>query len=224
MRSLLNGELPARPHPDHPGWPGKVGDVLLADGGLVTVRPLKVGDFSSWRRMRLEDEHLIRPVEPTVRGSWAEAHTRASFMEQLAGLRRLASFGHVLPLAIEVDGLFAGQLTIGGIERGTALSGWVGYWVSSRYTGRGVAQAALALGVDHAFNKVGLHRLTATFLPDNPTSGSVLKAVGFRREGYLRGNLHIDGRWRDHEFVALLREDYPETAIRRLQQRGTLRH
>ena len=43
---------------------------------------------------------------------------------------------------------------------------------------------------------------------------------GFREEGYLRRNLHIDGAWRDHHFVALTREEYSTTAIDRLCASG----
>ncbi|MFS0468126.1 GNAT family N-acetyltransferase, partial [Corynebacterium striatum] len=86
----------------------------------------------------------------------------------------------------------------------------------------GVATAACALGVDHAFRRVGMHRVTATYLPDNPASGKVLKACGFREEGYLRRNLHINGAWRDHHFVALNREDFSTTAVDRLRSAGRI--
>ena len=52
----------------------------------------------------------------------------------------------MLPYAIEVNGVFCGQLTIGNVTHGALRSAWIGYWVSSAVTGRGVATAALALG------------------------------------------------------------------------------
>ena len=94
---------------------------------------------------------------------------------------------------------------------------------NSPYMGRGVATVACALGVDHAFSHVGLHRVTATYLPHNPASGQVLKLNGFREEGYLRRNLHIDGQWRDHHFVALNADDFPTTAVQRLREAGRVR-
>jgi acetyltransferase len=88
--------------------------------------------------------------------------------------------------------------------------------------GRSVATAALALGVDHAFQRVGVHRITATYLPDNPASKRVLSNNGFRDEGLLRGFLHIDGAWRDHHQSSLLADDFPESAVVRLRARGRL--
>ena len=68
-----------------------------------------------------------------------------------------------------------------------------------------------------------MHRVTATFLPDNPASKSVLLANGYREEGYLRKNLHIDGQWRDHHLVALNADDFPHTAVERLRAAGRVR-
>ena len=134
----------------------------------------------------------------------------------------MAQQGTVVPMVIEVDGAFAGQVTLGNIQHGIVSECWIGYWVHSPYMGRGVASAACALGVDHAFGRVGLHRVTATYLPGNPASGKVLRTNGFVEEGYLRRNLHIDGQWRDHHFVAINIDDYPTTAVQRLRRAGRL--
>ena len=37
--------------------------------------------------------------------------------------------------------------------------------------GAGIATVACGLGTDHAIHRVGLHRVTATFMPGNPASG-----------------------------------------------------
>ncbi|PRQ11045.1 GNAT family N-acetyltransferase [Corynebacterium sp. 13CS0277] len=224
VRDVLRRLVTLQESPEHPGWPARTSQVLLGCGAHVQLRPLAAKDYPRWRDLRLEDEKLIRPVEPTVEGTWRAAHSRSAYNHQLLTQRRLAAMGALLPLAIDVDGAFAGQLTLGGIERGTSMSCWIGYWVSSRVTGQGVAQAAVALAVDHAFDRVGLHRITATYLPNNPASGRVLHAVGFRHEGLLRRSLHIDGHWLDHVQVSLVDDDYATSAVARLQRRGTLRY
>ena len=43
----------------------------------------------------------------------------------------------MLPFAIELDGQFCGQLTIGNVTHGALRSAWIGYWVASSATGRG---------------------------------------------------------------------------------------
>ncbi|NED64765.1 GNAT family N-acetyltransferase, partial [Streptomyces sp. SID10244] len=78
-------------------------------------------------------------------------------------------------------GRYVGQLTVGNIQRGAVRSAWIGYWVDAQHFGQGIATAAVALGVDHCFGPVGLHRLDATVQPANVASQAVLTKVGFRR-------------------------------------------
>ncbi|MBK4141930.1 GNAT family N-acetyltransferase [Corynebacterium macginleyi] len=215
-------------HDLHPGWPESTPTVqlppaaVLPSGGQLRLRPLLRSDGSEWRRQRIEDEALLRPVEPTQSTSWAEAHSPQAWWNYLIYLWNSARNAQVIPLAIELAGKFVGQLTLGNIQHGSIRDCWIGYWVYSAVQGAGVATAATALGVDHAFSRVGLHRVTATYLEQNPASGRVLEINGFRSEGYFRRNLHIDGAWRDHHFVALVKEDYSSTAVERLRQAGRL--
>jgi putative acetyltransferase len=153
-------------------------------------------------------------------GDWEDAHSKRQWWQQLLQLRSAADAGTVVPLAIEVNGRFAGQLTLGAIQHGVGSDCWVGYWVHSALSGQGVATAAVALGVDHALQRVGVHRVVATYLPSNTASGRVLEKNGFRQEGYLHRNLHIDGRWQDHYLVALCDDDYSLSCIERLRHKG----
>ncbi|MGO1948626.1 MAG: GNAT family N-acetyltransferase [Mycobacteriaceae bacterium] len=205
MTSVVRGFLtPNR----HPGWPAK-SPVLSVGAGRVRLRPLTRRDGRTWAEYRNADEHLLRPVEPTVPGPWWEAHTRPVWRRNVSGLLAMADEGQILPFAIEVDGDFAGQLTLGNVQHGVVCSCWIGYWVYSGFSGRGVATAAVALGVDHAMTQVGLHRVEATVLESNVASRRVLAKIGFREEGVLKRNLHINGQWRDHLLVGLTAEELP---------------
>ncbi|HIW91201.1 MAG TPA: GNAT family N-acetyltransferase [Candidatus Corynebacterium avicola] len=192
----------------HPGWPARTAAVMTS-AGRVRLRPLSRRDGALWSEYRIADEHLLRPVEPTVPGPWSESHSRAVWRANVSGLLRLASDGQVMPFAIEVDGEFAGQLTLGNIQHGVVCSCWIGYWVYSGFSGRGVATAAVALGVDHAIKHGGMHRVEATVLESNEASRRVLAKIGFREEGRLVRNLHINGQWRDHLLVGLTAEEIP---------------
>ena len=207
----------------HPGWPEATATVQLRDGSRLRLRPLTPRDGREWARYRIADERWLKPVEPTVNSTWDAAHSHAAWRTTIGNLRRLAEDGIVVPLAIELDGSFAGQVTLGNIQHGSIGECWIGYWVFSAFMGRGVATAACALGTDHAFGRIGMHRVTATYLPSNPASGRVLVANGYREEGYMRRNLHIDGQWRDHHFVALNEDDFPTTAVSRLVATGRIR-
>ena len=89
--------------------------------------------------MRIQDEEILRPVEPTVPGTWEEAHSQAAWRSNWQNLRRFARDGIIVPLAIELDHRFIGQVTLGNIQHGAIGECWVGYWVYSRFAGRGIA-------------------------------------------------------------------------------------
>ncbi|WP_175935390.1 GNAT family N-acetyltransferase [Corynebacterium sp. Marseille-P4321] len=206
-----------------PGWPESTPQVILRSGERMHLRPLRASDGDAWCGCRIVDEAWLKPVEPTVDGTWESAHSYTAWRNNWLNLKRMAGRGHVVPMVIEVEGHFAGQVTLGNIQHGIVSECWIGYWVHSPYMGRGVATAACALGVDHAFHRVGMHRVTATYLPYNPASGRVLEANGFVEEGYMRRNLHIDGAWRDHHFVALNADDFKVPAVERQRRAGNLK-
>ena len=66
---------------------------------------------------------------------------------------------------------------------------------------------AVAATVEFAFGRLRLHRVEAACIPDNVPSIALLERNGFKREGYARSYLKIDGAWRDHILFALLESD-----------------
>ncbi len=192
----------------HPGWPARLGPVETG-AGRVEARPLRRTDWPGWQRGRLQDEALIAPWDATSDLTWAQRHTRPMWRAHRSLLRAGARRGEVVPFAITVEGTFAGQVTLGGIQRGAMRSGWVGYWVDSRFHGRGVGTAAVALAVAHGFGPVDLHRIEATIAPENRASRAVVAHLGFRQEGHLVRFLDINGAWRDHLLYALTVEEVP---------------
>lgn len=205
-----------------PGWPVTAGP-LRVRAGEVTLRPVRRRDGRDWSALRLDERAHLEPWEPTVEGRWRENNARRAWPAVHAQLKRHARMGASLPAAIEVDGHYCGQLTVGGITRGALHSGWIGYWVGRAFVGGGVATAALALGLDHAFGPGALHRLDATVRPENEASRVVLARCGFREEGLLRRYLHVDGAWRDHLLVARTREEHGRGAAAALVASGFAR-
>lgn len=190
----------------HPGWPLNAGP-LRVPGGLIRLRPLRMRDGAQWSHLRLADREHLEPWEPSSEGDWAMRHSVGAWAALCSGLRAEARRGRMLPYAIELDEEFCGQLTIGNVVHGALRSAWIGYWVSKSATGGGVATGALALGLDHCFGPVRLHRVEATVRPENAASRAVLAKVGFREEGLLRRYLEVDQAWRDHMLMAITVEE-----------------
>ena len=203
----------------HPGWPAPMGP-LRVPAGVIRLRPVRMRDGSQWSRIRLAQRQHLEPWEPTAELDWTVRHALSAWPAMCSGLRAEARRGRMLPYVIEVDGRFSGQLTIGNVTHGALRSAWIGYWVSRQVTGGGVATAALALGLDHCFGAVGLHRVEATVRPENAASRRVLGKVGFREEGLLKRYLDVDGQWRDHLLVAITAEEIEGSVTARLVSHG----
>lgn len=206
----------------HPGWPRPVGP-LQVPGGAVRLRPARLRDGAIWSRTRLAERDNLEPWEPSAELDWHERHAVSLWPAVCAGLRSEARKGRMLPYVIEVDGRFRGQLTIGNVSHGALRSAWIGYWVASEVTGAGIATGALALGLDHCFGAVGLHRVEATVRPENHASRRVLAKAGMREEGLLRRYLNVDGAWRDHLLMAITVEEVDGSVAAALVRRGLAR-
>lgn len=124
----------------------------------------------------------------------------------------------MLPLAVTVDGEFAGQVTVGNILRGSAQFGQVGYWIDQRHAGHGFTPVAVALVVEHCFTALGLHRIEVAIRPENDASLRVVEKLGLREYGFSPRYLHIDDQWRDHRLFEITREECPDGLLARLRR------
>ena len=194
------------------GWPA-----TLTHGHLA-LRPLARSDAKAWSESRLKNEAWLKPWEATpglLQPSWRECSTESVFHSMRRRLSREARQGKTIPFAITWDGQLIGQLTFGSIVRGAFESTYAGYWVDRAFAGRGAMPTALALGVDHCFGPVGLHRVEVNIRPENEPSRRVVEKLGFREEGLQRNYLAIGGAYRDHIGYALTIEDVPNGLLAR---------
>jgi ribosomal-protein-alanine N-acetyltransferase len=187
-----------------PGWPAVLSDPVSG----VVLRPYRRSDGADWSASRRANEDWLARWEPTPpQGTWTELNSPAAFRTVYRELRRVARMGQAMPFAVCYADQLVGQVTIGNIVRRAFCSGYAGYWIDSRYAGRGFIPVALALSVDHAFSHGGLHRVEVNIRPENTASRRVVEKLGFREEAHHARYLHIDGGWRDHIGYALTTED-----------------
>ena len=186
--------------------------------GYVQLRGLRWDDGERWCALRRDDEAVLRPVEPTATPSWTKAHSVRSWNYLYDRLYAGATTGEILPLVIEVEGQFVGQLTLGNIQYGATRDCWIGYWIHSSFTGRSIATAAVALGLDIAFRQLRMHRVTATVMPHNMASRRVLEKNRFRHEGFLQRCISIDGEWADHDLFAVTVDEMMPQPLEFLRQ------
>ena len=156
----------------------------------MTDAPLEIGNGYHLSGLRRGDEdalvaHLadgrigeMIPVLPYPYGrseaQWWVRH-RAAFREQ-AGVEM--TFAIRRP-----DGFLVGSVGADDYPVGERDSAELGYWVAPAERGRGLGTRAVAAFITHAFETLGLARLTAAALACNTGSLRLHSKTGFRRLG-----------------------------------------
>jgi ribosomal-protein-alanine N-acetyltransferase len=179
---------------------------IAGDG--VLLRTPQMADFPAWAELRAQSRDFLTPWEPT----WpADDLTRAAFRQRIRRYAEDVRNDQAYPFFLfrKEDGALVGGLALANVRRGVAQAGSLGYWVGAPYARRGYMTAAVRALVPVAFDVLRLHRVEAACIPTNIASVRLLEKAGFRREGYARAYLCINGMWQDHLLYARLRTDPP---------------
>jgi ribosomal-protein-alanine N-acetyltransferase len=85
-----------------------------------------------------------------------------------------------------------------------ALEAEIGYELAPEHWGRGYATEAARAMLGFGFAELALHRVHANCIAENVASARVLEKLGMRREGQLRENAWMKGRWWDTLIYGIL--------------------
>jgi RimJ/RimL family protein N-acetyltransferase len=89
--------------------------------------------------------------------------------------------------------------------------GEMGRALGVEYRGRGYATEAARALMDYGFDSLGLHRIHADTSTDNLASWRMMKRLGMRREGLLRGAVYEEGKWVDRYVYGMLADEWRDT-------------
>ena len=186
-------------------------DLTVLRGRRVLLRSLTPSDFGEFQEVRrrcagwlLKWEPRRPPGAPDVIGN------RAAFAARCRARDRERQLGTGYGFGIFVDGHFAGEINLNGVQRGPFQSAYVGYWIDEQCAGKGYVPESLVVLARHAFDDLGLHRLQVAIIPRNSSSRSVVGKLKLRDEGIAVRYLEINGTWEDHVRYAITAEEWRE--------------
>ncbi len=180
--------------------------MTTVSGSGVFLRSPQPIDYTEWATLREESRGFLTPWEP----SWPiDDLTRAAFRRRLKRYAEDQRTDQAYAFLIfrSEDNVLVGGLTLANVRRGVAQTGSIGYWIGAPYTKRGYMTAAVRALLPFAFDALRLHRLEAACIPTNAASIRLLEKCGFKREGYARDYLCINGVWQDHLLFGRLKSD-----------------
>jgi ribosomal-protein-alanine N-acetyltransferase len=182
-------------------------DAVYLTGANVQVRPPEARDWQAWAELRTASRDFLVPWEP----AWAsDAHSRAAYRRRLKRQQRDADddISYAFFVVRRADDALMGGITLSNVQRGVAQSCSVGYWIGEAFARGGYMTEGLGCVLNHCFFSLGLHRVEAACMPSNRASQALLKRCGFRREGYARSYLKINGVWQDHLLFAVIADEW----------------
>lgn len=150
---------------------------LLDLGDGVEVRYLEPDDAEEIFEVIDVNRDRLRQWMPWVETTVEPVDTRA-FIERDRAADGMDALG------MYVEGRYVGGIGL----RPDAAHGdaEIGYWIGAAHEGLGLVTRASRALIDHAFDVLGMHRVTIRVAPDNGRSRAIVERLGFREEGVLR--------------------------------------
>jgi ribosomal-protein-serine acetyltransferase len=108
---------------------------------------------------------------------------------------------------LDDPGRHVGNISVWFISR-SFKTGEIGYWVRTDGTSQGIATEVAARAVQIAFDELKMHRVILRIAVGNRASERVAEKLGFFREGILREEIKVRGKWLDHSVWGLLEHEY----------------
>ncbi len=174
-------------------------DTPVLTGPVVRLEPLTEAVLADYLRA-IADEEVTRltgshgTLDPDHVRRWlatrAEQHDRADW-----AVHRIS------------DGAFLGEAVLNEFDPDNASANYRVLLAGPAVFGRGYGTEVTRLVLDHAFDDVGLHRVSLGVYAFNLRAQRAYRRCGFREEGRLRETLRWDGAWHDELVMSVLATD-----------------
>lgn len=180
-------------------------DTPRGAGERIAFRPATSADIdSTWAYRRLPDVSEWLPRAAPERSGYAEAFVTQPRLERTLVIEHEGSV--IGDLYLHVQDAWA-QAEVA--EAGVAAQAEIGWVIDPAYGGRGLATEAVEALLRYCFERVGVHRVTATCHAPNVPSWRLMERVGMRRESHVRrAALHRTEGWIDGYSYAILAEEW----------------
>ena len=171
----------------------------------LVLRPIRLGDLAAVYDCHRQDAVAVNAGFPSPRSI---EDSRAYVASRVDAWKTVPP--PVLTFSILTKaGAWAGALSLRWAHPGL---GELVYSLHPEFWGRGYAPEAAAALSDWAFRQ-GAHRVQATCWTENKRSAAVLRKIGLRREGRLRGYLRRGDWVRDEHMWGMTRPDWERARI-----------
>ncbi len=178
---------------------------MKVQGEKIYIRFLEISDAQSMLDLNLRNKEFFEKYASTRSEDFYTLKSREHAIEDSIKHREEGqrySFGIFLK---DTDELI-GNVTLSEVLRDSLQSCYIGYSLDLQHNGKGYMTEAAKLAVRFAFDEIKLHRIEAGVMPHNIRSTRVLEKAGFHKEGIAIKSVKINGKWEDHQILAIVSE------------------
>ena len=153
------------------------------------------------RKLTLSDAEMIhdklrnkRIVKWTMNIPWPYTREEAKKFVRRANLRIRKKKGYAFGIALKNSDELIGVVDLLNVDWRNK-QGTIGYWMGSKYWGKGLMAEAVRLILSFGFERLKLHRIHASLFEENVSSRRVLEKCGFKLEGAKREARFRGRKW-----------------------------
>lgn len=175
-------------------------------GKNIFIKTINTTDAEAFLQLELRNKDFFQAYTPFRNNDFYTMEGQINRIKSIMKNRELEqeySFGIYL---IGSDELI-GKITLSEVVRGAIQGCFIGYYLDKHQNGKGYMTEAVRLAVHYAFHELKLHRIEAGVMPHNLRSMKVLEKAGFHKEGIAKKNVKINGKWEDHQILAIVNEN-----------------
>ena len=157
---------------------------------------------------------LLQNEQCNIR-SIGDSENRISFSEppygELQNLTETHLYEEKMPseliFSVEFEGERAGEVSLKSV-RWFNRKAEIAVFILKEFRGKGLAEKALRLLINHAFNTMNFYRLEAEVVDYNPAAKTLFEKLGFVQEGVLREAKFFNGSYHDIFSYGLLAKEW----------------
>lgn len=181
----------------------------MIKGRNILLKPMNTSLVDSMLELEIRNKEFFIQYAPDRDPDY---YTYAGQLKRMEAIEEnwVKDLGYGFAIYLHDNSEPIGSIGLFNIKRGPSQTAMVGYSLDQEHNGKGYATEALRLIVDFAFDQLNLHRVEAEVMPSNIGSIKILERTGFHKEGIAKQNVRINGKWEDHQVLAILNDHFEE--------------
>ncbi|GMQ64664.1 GNAT family N-acetyltransferase [Vallitalea maricola] len=104
-------------------------------------------------------------------------------------------------------GEYAGVIGLIGINWGHKSTS-IGYWLGSKFVGKGIMTKSCRVLIEYVFKELGLHRVEIRCAEENIKSRAIPERLGFTEEGKVRESEYLYDHYVNHIVYGILDKEW----------------